>query len=86
MPTSSNVAEEFKGQQLEAEHQNAKDIIVTLENIKASDKECQFYTGFPNYDAFHALCNYLEENARKLEWWHGNVTFSSNSHHTKPDP
>ena len=70
MPTSSNAAEEFKGQQLEAEHQNAKenakDRIVTLENIKASEKECQYYTGFPIYDAFHALYNYLEENARNL--------------------
>ena len=61
MPTSSNVVVEFKGQQLEAELQNAKenakDRIVTLENIKASEKECQYYIGFPNYDAFHELYN-----------------------------
>ena len=57
-------------------------LILNSWNIHMSHKDTDRRYSHSQND-FHALYNYLEKNARKQKWWHGNDTFSSNSHHTK---
>lgn len=79
-----------KVEDLEQENEQLKKKCITLDQIKASEEDCQYWTGFPNYGTFKALFDYLENAASTKRVWRGQETFSkdnfTNRYSSKPGP
>lgn len=54
---------------LEKELVDYKERQFSLTNYKEDNSAVQFYTGFPNYEAFAAFHDYLEPKLSKLQYW-----------------
>lgn len=67
-------------------NQQQSDQILSLENIKDNPKRMAFWTGFPNYDTFLALFEYLEPRAKNLRYWRGDATTPEASSKKKSGP
>ena len=78
-------------EELQKEKAAMAEKILNIDIIKRSDEACLFYTNFPNYLVFKALCDYLESrSAGRLRYWRGSETSKfqhfGNSMNKKPGP
>ncbi|KAL1455790.1 hypothetical protein MTO96_043621 [Rhipicephalus appendiculatus] len=58
-----------KNMQLEKKLDLVHSQLLTLSLIKSSPKECAFYTGFPNYEVFETMLDYLTPTASTILYW-----------------
>ena len=61
---------------------------LTLDNIKDNQKQMQFWTGFPSFDNFKAIFNFLEPRAKDMVYWRGHMSTSTctSTRSNKPGP
>ena len=64
--------------ELEKENEILRSKCLLLEQVKLADRKFQFWTGFPNYETFKALFNYLEGVGviGRMRHWRGSEMFS----------
>ena len=71
--------------ELEEENENLRSKCLLLEQVRLDDRKFQFWPGFPNYETFTALFNYLEGvGARgRMRHWRGSEMFSKDPYPKK---
>ncbi|XP_070550364.1 uncharacterized protein [Ptychodera flava] len=70
---------------------NLKSCILSLDTIRNNDKETLYWTGYPNYEVFESVFEYLEPKAMNLQYWRGEKEtqfghFYKYENHNKPGP
>ncbi|KAK6178625.1 hypothetical protein SNE40_011157 [Patella caerulea] len=65
-----------KLENLEKLNEIYKNQVLDLDQIKSNSnhKKMQYWTGFPNYETFLALFEFLEPCAQNMNYWRGNTT------------
>lgn len=68
-----------KVKELEDENGKLHSNCLLLEDVKTHDKQFQFWTGFPNYESFKALYDYLDSIAlgKKRNWRGAEMVFKN---------
>ena len=68
-----------KVKELEDENGKLRSKCLLLEDVKTHDKHFQFWTGFPNYQSFKALYDYLDSIAlgKKRNWRGAEMVFKN---------
>ena len=71
--------------ELEEENENHRSKCVLLDQVRLDDRKFQFWTGFPNYEIFTALFNYLEGVGAigRMRHWRGSEMFSKDPYPKK---
>lgn len=71
--------------ELEEENENLRSKCLLLDQVRLDDRKFQFWTGFPNYEIFTALFNYLEGVGAmgRMRHWRGSEMFSKDPYPKK---
>lgn len=71
--------------ELEEENENLRSKCLLLDQVRLNDRNFQFWTGFPNYETFTALFNYLEgvRAIGRMRHWRGSEMFSKHPYPKK---
>ena len=48
--------------------------VLNIDTIQRQPKQVQFWTGFPNFETFLSLFEFLEPRAKQMTYWRGGAT------------